>query len=210
MDEVPMRISPGLLMAAILLGSSAGTVHGQVMGGPRLGVSVASVGGDDVSDVDSRTSYAVGWHLVFQQGTRWALQPELLYVEKGFTGRFLGVSTELKLGYAELPILVRLDLTDGPAAIPYIVAGPTLGVRVACSASARVGGATLERDCDDERVKRVDVGVAVGGGVRVDMGGLDLLLDARYSLGLSEVFEGSSSKNRGFLLAAGLGFPLTR
>lgn len=191
----------------------AGPLAAQVTGGPRVGLSVSNLGGDDISGTDSRTGLAVGWAFGFQGGERWSFQPEFHYWEKGASTGFFGVETDLELSYLEVPVLLRVDLMEGSTFTPHVLVGPTLGINLTCTARVSAGPFSGERDCADSEnfdVNALDFGVAAGFGVTADMGGWDLSADARYGIGLADVLDRVNARNRAFGLLVGASFPLTR
>lgn len=208
-----MRRFGSFILAAALSVTVALPLQAQVTGGPRAGISISNLGGDDISNTDSRTGLAVGWAFGFQGGERWSVQPEFHYWEKGGSTRFFGVQTELDLSYLEVPVLLRVDLTQGSTITPHVLVGPTFGINLTCTARVTAGPFSGEQDCADREnfdVNSVDFGVAAGFGVSADMGGWDLSADARYAIGLADVLDRVNARNRGFGLLVGASFPLTR
>jgi hypothetical protein len=201
------------ILAAALFMFLAGPLAGQVTGGPRVGISISNLGGDDISGTDSRTGLAVGWAFGVPAGERWSIQPEFHYWEKGASTRFFGVQTDLDLSYLEVPVLLRVDLTQGSSFTPHVLVGPTFGINLTCTARVSAGPFSGEQDCADREnfdVNALDFGVAAGFGVSADMGGWDLSADARYAIGLADVLDRVNVRNRGFGLLVGASFPLTR
>lgn len=208
-----MRTTASLLLSSALLLAAAIPVQGQVWGGPRVGVSISNLGGDDAPDADSRTGMVVGWSFSVDGGPRWGFQPEFHYWEKGADARLLGFERELDVSYLDIPLLLRLDLSPGSRVSPHVLVGPTVGINLTCELRTLAGPITGTRDCDDSEgfsVKTLDLGVGAGFGVSMDMGTWKLLADARYGLGLSDIFEDVDMRNRGFGITAGASFPLTR
>lgn len=207
-----MRTIGSLVLASAMAFGVALPAQSQVWGGPRLGLSISNLGGDDAPDSDSRTGMVVGWSFSVDQGNRWGIQPEFHYWEKGAETQLLGFDRQLKTSYLDIPILFRLDLTDGGAVSPHILIGPTLGINLTCRERLSSGPFTGERDCDDGddlAVKTIDLGVGGGFGLAIDMGGWKLLADARYNVGMTDIFEEANTRNRGFGITAGASFPLT-
>ena len=115
----------------------------------------------------------------------------------------------LNLAYIEVGAFGRVPIGAGP----YLLAGPTLGLRVACSSSFSAEGTTVSADCGeggpDDPFKTFDFGVSGGAGVSFDMGGLGVVVEALYGFGilnLNDVGGDESIKNRGFTIRAGVDF----
>ena len=101
---------------------------------------------------------------------------------------------------------------------PYVLAGPTVGRRVACYRTASDGkGTNLSVDCatedDDDPFKTYDFGVSVGAGMSFDIGGLDMVVEALYSFGILDIlaeydkideYDDAFIKNRGFVFRVGV------
>lgn len=206
-------IARAVFAAGLLLAFTSAGAAGQVWGGPRLGVSLANVGGDDAPNAERRTGMVVGWSFSADRGERWGIQPEFHYWEKGAEARFFGLDTALKLSYLEVPVLFRLDLTGGGAISPHLLLGPTVAINLTCEGRVAAGPLRGRRDCDELQnfeARALEVGVGTGFGLSIDMGGWRLMGDLRYTLGLTDIFEDVEVRNRVFALTAGASFPLTR
>jgi hypothetical protein len=207
-----MRTIGSLFLASVLAFGATPSAQAQVWGGPRLGVSISNLGGDDAPDADSRTGMVVGWSFHFDRGSRVGFQPEFHYWEKGADTRFFGLDTELKATYLDIPLLLRLDLTEGGTVSPHVILGPTVGINLTCEVRVTGGPISGKRDCEDTDgldVKTLELGVGGGFGLAMDMGGWRLLADARYTVGMTDIFEDVNARNRGFGITAGVSFPLT-
>jgi len=213
-QEFPMRGIGAFALAIALSTAYVAPLQAQVMGGPRLGVSISNLSGDGVADRDSRTGLLVGWAFEFQRGERWALHPEFHYWEKGGSSTLRGVTGERNLSYLEVPVLLRVDLSQGSNVTPRILVGPSVGINLTCREALGNGTASVERDCEDGNttpIKALDLGATGGLGVALETaGGLTFVADGRYTVGLVDIIEGANVRNRGFALVLGLNFPLTR
>jgi len=209
-----MRSIGAFFLALALSAGSVAPVQAQVMGGPRLGVSISSLSGGGIADRESRTGLIAGWAFEFQRGERWALQPEFHYWEKGGSSTLLGVTGERALSYLEVPVLFRLDLSQGSNITPRLLVGPAVGINLTCRETLSAGPFSGERDCEDGTttpIKALDLGATGGLGVALETaGGLTFVADGRYTVGLVDIIEDANVRNRGFALTLGLNFPLTR
>jgi hypothetical protein len=109
--------------------------------------------------------------------------PELLYTRKGINvdfefdllGEPLTSNVKSTVSYLEVPFLFRLHPAKTSAAYhPYLFAGPTVAIRVACrvaSTSSFAGETESDSgDCDEgedegEGMRKNDIGGMVGGGL---------------------------------------------
>jgi hypothetical protein len=157
----------------------------------KLGASLASTTESElVPDVETRTGVAAGVGFGFQLGDgRFALHPELLYVQKG--GKF-GDAGTLKISELDVPLLLQfnvpIDLLN-----PYVHAGPQAEFELNCK--------TAGDDCVD--TESVRWGAVLGLGAR--LGGL-VSVEARYNWTFNEISDELGSKPRTILLLLGLDF----
>jgi hypothetical protein len=160
--------------------------------GVKLGLSLGTQEGAG-ADLSTRTGFAAGVSFPLRPSRILQVQPEVLYVEKGWEG-----GSEPRLQYLEFPVFLRVNApTTG--VVPWVLAGPSLSVRLACN--------QLVGDCPMDS-RRTDYGMAVGGGVR--FGGLfGITAEGRYTWGLRNVDradQGLDSATRAFLLMVGVEF----
>jgi hypothetical protein len=192
-----------LLLVLALLFVTA-TAHAQEFhGGVKGGANFATISGDDFDE--TKTLTAGGFRRI-------GIQPEFLYMMKGTKADDDDFSVELKLGYIEVPVLARISLAPGNGAMdPHLLLGPAVSFNTSCKWDGREGGFRVEIDCSEfEDARTVDFGVVVGGGVAIPLGGFSLLLDGRYNLGLTSVFEDVDGNNRTFSAMAGISMPFGR
>lgn len=150
---------------------------------PRLGVeagiNLASLNGPNLSGViGSRLGFVAGGFLNLPLGSRLALQPEVLYEQKG--GKING--SDYQLDYVEIPILLDAQLV-GPL---DILLGPSFAGTVANSGVDKVNSA--------------DVGLVLGAQVSFTQ----LLVSGRYEVGLSDVSSDTKIQNGTFTFLVGL------
>jgi hypothetical protein len=141
-----------------------------------------------------------------------ALQPELLYVQKG-AKKIPEVSIpEIQsivydVDYIELPLLVKGQLPiGGPHFSPSLLAGPTVGINIASDVDAKWLAQGARVDLSSPKPVELGLSVGAGGDIPLDVGTLSA--DVRYQLGLTDAFEGSDTfvRNQGIVLTAGFSF----
>lgn len=176
--------------------------------GFKLGGSFANLDIEDEEDtLDGITGFVGGGFIRFGTG-RFSLQGELLSVTKGadFVGETSDDDAELRLEYIEIPVMLHVPLTYGTFS-PYVLAGPTVSLESGCDFT----DGTVSGDCDDADLfgrKKTDFGVTAGGGVEFAMGPGAILVEGRYTWGLSnindsDIADAPSVKNRAAYLMAG-------
>jgi hypothetical protein len=177
--------------------------------GPVGGVNIFTLGGSNTSGVKSRTSFYAGIALNLPLGPTFFVQPEALYAQKGAKEEdpTLGTLT-LKLAYVEVPLLLGVNFGNTGSTRPRIYAGPSVGVNLSCDFEESVSGSSQSATCSSlsTTIKSLDFGVTGGAGVSIPFGRATFTLDGRYTLGLTTISEGGTSKNRGFSVGAGIMF----
>jgi hypothetical protein len=161
--------------------------------GFRGGVNIAGLYGTDADSVgtDSNPGFTGGvW------GTSWlnegvGIRLEALYTQKGATDD----SITANINYIDIPLLVvfRRELTPGKSYIMMEV-GPVFSFKT---------GADINNGNDlDANTTGYDFGGAVGFGLAFEIGfQLDLVANARYSVGFVSISENSDLDYRNYGLA---------
>lgn len=208
----------GLLFAALFLGAvsiaPAGLAAQDVMLGLKGGINIADVDAEDLDEAvetDTKTGLVGGLFAQFGLGEVFAIRPEALYSQKGFSGEDAGVEVDLKLDYIEVPLLFSARLSQGSVR-PVVFAGPVIAFEASCKVEDSLSEESTDcEDLDPEdpfETESTDFGAALGAGVELDAGGFVVLFDGRYTLGLRDVeaSEGTEAKNRAWSIMAGIGF----
>lgn len=203
------RISSSRLFVILLLLASVpgfgATAAAQMSAGVKGGVNIADVRveGADAAALDPMYGAVVGGFVTLPAFAGLELQTEVLYSMKGARVEETGLDTRLMLDYIEVPVLARLARGPRGGTRYFVAGGPSFGLRVRARTRTDFGGAVEEIDISDD-VERFDVGVAVGGGVELGA----LVIDARYTFGLTDIdrSEDAKSTNRVISLTAGLRF----
>lgn len=176
------------------------------------GVALASVSGEDFEGLDEmRTTFTAGVLLQFPLGQVLTFQPELHYSNKGSKGDEAGIDIVGKSAYLDIPLLLRGGAMLGEGATLDLLAGPYIAIPISCRIEASSGGESAEEDCDvfdPELELAVDFGAVLGGGLTLNLGRADLLVDGRYQLGLTNVFTDEDGMNRNIQVLVGFAFPL--
>jgi hypothetical protein len=212
-----MRMMLGVLAVAALAlvaGTAAGQDTGLVGKGFKVGLAMSEFSGDhpelDEVDPDLKTGLAAGGFLTFALGANLALQPEVLYVMKGSVYEEGGYKYTFKFNYLDAPILFKYRFPTEGKTRPNLFAGPVPSFNL--SARLHDEAPSGDREDDFEHVKGFDLGFAFGGGLDFATASSTITFDVRYTLGLTEWYDGEDPdnevtlKNRGWLVAAGIGF----
>lgn len=153
-------------------------------------------------------------------GGQLGLQPEVNYIVKGFdakeTDQGEEVSSKYKISYIEVPVLIYYKAPLKGKIKPGVFVGPYVGFAQKATEVQAAFGETEKRDVGDN-LKGQDFGILFGGNVRYRVGFINLMLDARYSIGFNNISqdilnvayefqEDDTIKNRSLIVLLGVGF----
>ncbi len=183
--------------------------------GPKLGFTSTTFAGNDVSDDTDPLGGFVGGVFFKYAGESniFALQPEILYHQKGAVDMEGGTGTKLNVDYLEVPILLKVQIPVGETFFPHIYAGPYGAFELDNNFTSQVSifGFTFANNTMAQ-VQDFDYGAVVGGGFDIQLESFYLGLDARYGIGMQRILslggDRQDIKNRNFSLMLGLGVNL--
>jgi len=191
-----------LLLAFML---TLGTVaQAQVSLIPKGGITLSNINfNEDLAGQKSRMGYVAGLGLNFPltADNFFSIQPELLYIQQGTRA----TAGSYSLNYAQLPLLLKINF--GGEGFPiYVNAGPSFGYLL--NPPTRMGSFEFNDP------KRLDIGLQFGGGFGVKAGPGNVLLDARYGFGITDINNAATggdaankSKNNVFQFTVGYAIP---
>jgi hypothetical protein len=180
--------------------------------GVKGGINIANV---DVSEsdlpdiIDSKTGFVGGAFVSFGLGSLFAIQPELLYSQKGFKASEGSLEAQLGTNYIEIPVLLKAQFKLAMLR-PAIYVGPVVSFETSCN----LDFLGVSVDCDDDEGfvdrKTTDWGAVFGANVDFILGPVILLLDGRYQMGLTNLADVEDSdesvKSQVWQIMAGVGF----
>jgi hypothetical protein len=207
-----------MMVAALALAVGAAGAREAVAQENLLGVKAGFVSANvDEDGADARTSLGFGGFARFGLAPRLSVQPEALYVGKGFGDETDGIDATFELDYLQIPVLLQYHVPVEGDISPRLFAGPALAFNLGCDVSGGDGSTSVSLSCDafsdfgvDLEARTVELALVFGGGVDIAAGSTTVTLDGRYDMGLSDVLEiegVSGLKNRAWELFAGVGFP---
>jgi hypothetical protein len=223
-----MKRTCALLLAVTWLVLSSQAASAQLLTGKgvKAGLSIAklAVSHQFVESSDFKTGFCGGFYVSLGLLPQVEIQPQLLYAERG--GKYKVTSTDeqgnpidsddlvYKFNYLSFPVLARISLPIESRYVPAVITGPALDIRLSAKEYLprdQVLQDSGDREQDADWVKSMDVSWIVGAGLDVELTSTNLLIEALYSFGLSDIndadFEGASKiHNRSFMLMAGFGF----
>ncbi len=194
-----------LLLLFVLIGlTSPGlAVAGELSVGAKAGMGMSSITGTPdywESYTDYKAGFVAGMVLLYEFNDRLALQPEILYAQKGvqsnlYDGIIL-VDVAASFNYIELPLLLRYQFPLEGKFKPHLFAGPAIAYSL--SSELELSASILSTSVDIGSVTHVSDFLAVaGGGFGYEVGSGVVTLDARVSYGFTNVLlSGDFEVNR--------------
>ncbi len=175
---------------------------------------------EDEFDYGTKTGLIFGAFYRFDLGDRFAIQPEICFSMKGAKaegeesayGIPYSYDIRVKLNYLEIPVLLKYKFHTQGKLKPSLFAGPYVGFNTSAKMFTRVEvigiKETEEEDVADE-VRNTDFGLIVGASLDYDIGHSIIIIEVRYSMGLTRIPEdpdASDAKNSVFTLMLGYAF----
>ena len=182
-----------LLIACVALFGFTANSQGVKLGA-KAGVNIASLNGDDVDDLDGRTSFHIGAAAEISISEKFSVQPELLYSAQGAKESFDGDEIKLNVDYLNIPVLAKFYVAEGFS----VEAGPQVGLLL--SAKAKFGDE--EEDLKDD-LKGIDFGANLGLGYKLESG---LNFSAKYILGLANISDDSDDEVKNSIIQVSVGY----
>lgn len=183
------------------------SAYSQVTFMPKAGATFTNVAfSDDIknswgADFGSKVGFVAGLAVEIPLGQEiWALQPELLWHQKGYSYKYdepgYHEDNNYTFNYLELPILAKIKTGNF-----FFLAGPSIGYgiigtykgtyqengsKVDDSDWVYFGGEPSDYDVDEEYVdNRIDFGVQVGAGIEIK----PFVVELRYGYGLTNLYD---------------------
>jgi len=211
-----MRKLIGLTGVSAVLVLFANAEAKPMYAGLKGGVNIATLSGNGTEGLDSRNGFSGGafWGMGFSE--RYGVRVEGLYVQKGAEGPFVIPGDDhahdsiIKLDYIELPVLFTAGFPTGDKLAFNIFAGPTFAFNNTAEVEVPGHNETVDLTEGDVTIESFEFGAAVGGGVEYMLSSFALVLDVRYSMGVSKLVDVSGApdnKNQGIGVMAGVQFP---
>ena len=206
---------PAFGQLSIKMGITGGQNHATFRGD----LLPANIGLNSINLKSKSGIMAGGFMKVTVLGT-FALQPELLYSQKGvaFDGR-LGSGTEardvegrLKVSYLEIPILGRFEMSLLPMVSLNFYGGPAFSFKISEGSEFEEAGQVIDTGLAETNFfQDRDSGIVLGAGLSLSPASLGLLfIDARYTIGTDPILLNTDPgnpqiKNNVFTLSVGIG-----
>lgn len=187
-----VRFASGLSLLALAAAPLQAQRFGIIAGG-----TFSNLRSSDDIDFERRTGTMFGGSLQLPLGSKITLQPEFMFLNKGTKFKEPGSngSSNVRLDYLELPVLLRYDFSRETIG-PHVYAGPSVGFNIGCNLELNGPVSLPTTDCTDNdfEPKKIDYGMTIGAGVDFNLGGVALTGGARYGIGLADIRSDNSDE----------------
>ena len=136
----------------------------------------------------TRTGLGIGVFATYSLSPHFAIQPELLYMQKGTSWGFF-IDVDWPANYLEVPILAKVTAMPQKTFQPCLFVGPALGILLSSSVTVEYDGET-DLDVDvTEGMNSTDFSFVFGGGFALKFTSFTVTLDVRYTIGLTDFLD---------------------
>jgi opacity protein-like surface antigen len=236
-----MKTISNLIRTGVLSGMILFTLAGQVYGQHTVGF-IGGLSSNNFKYVDYKGNkaltspilgFSTGAMIDLEMGSLFHLYTGILYTKKGGIKKADRTNPDIRIDmtYLEVPLLFKLQF--GKSVQPYVMAGPSLSFLLDSKAEARTGtsepGGLNHYQANLSKLhSAIDIGITGGAGVSVPVKKAKVFIEARYTLGLSDVHQGGEITwkteredfttdspsgidiwNRSLQIMAGVAFPLS-
>lgn len=175
-----------------------GDVLGEVMLGLKSGLTSMTVSGNSISnDVNRRNGFMIGGFATIDYAKVEAIgfRSEAMYIQKGASSP----DQEIEVNYLDTSLLLDIYAPlDGNIA-PHVFVGPTAGVYL----NGNLG------NVEEDKVNFEEYTVVFGGGLNVNASFGLILIETRYQLGLTSIYDFAdldTVRNQGVTVELGVAF----
>lgn len=189
-----------LLALLFVVGLGFTSMAQSISVGPRIGATFPKLNigdEDDFNDeVQSMTGLQFGAVANVMVNDMFSIQPELLFVQKGFKLEEDGDYMKTRYNYLEVPVLAKFSF--GTEELQgFVTAGPTAGYLVSGNAKLKMDDLKMDEDLEfSDEDNRFEMGASFGVGLGYKLGAGTVNFDVRYGLGLTNLNEEGKAKNR--------------
>ncbi|MEX1182828.1 MAG: porin family protein [Gemmatimonadota bacterium] len=188
-----MRMYSVVLLASVIGAASPAAAQEVALKG---GVAWSNFDADGPTPFDQRlVATSLGGHMRFRFGPVW-LQPELHVVTRGAEIAD-SLQTQLRVEYLEVPLLLTVPFRFGAYEV-YAFGGPMVALETRCRSITEANDLKTNVACDPPRPplferRALDYGLAAGGGASRELGSGRLLIEARRTWGMNNIYEGGGA-----------------
>lgn len=186
-----------------------------------LGLSSVAFQDEEPEGIGYKIGFAGGLRSIFTFSDMFGLQPEVLFVQRGFSSEMqMGDATmahDVVHNYLQVPLLGRLNLALNDVITAKVLAGPSFGyflsghkptMEMNDSGEMQMDTADIESD----EMNSFEIGVAAGLGADFAAGPGSLSLDFRYDRGFTKLDDNDVAQDdavsSGFSFLVGYNYAL--
>lgn len=178
---------------------------------------------------DTKPGWVIGAYGAAYFAQRWGIRLEGLYCRKGGKGKLFALVDDPTIGlfnfqgeqtinvnYLEFPLLGMFRAPAGENTTVELFLGPALAFQTKAEATVDItAGLMAEPVTEDigDQIKSTDIGVVIGADVKFDLPKTRIVLDARWTRGLSSIDDSAENldiKSSAILVTVGFGYGLIR
>ncbi|AUC77670.1 porin family protein [Olleya sp. Bg11-27] len=174
------------------------TIKSKSNGGIKAGYNLAAVQYDGDTETGQRSGFHVGVYGESYITDFASIQIEALYSQQGYQIETDGGTFTQKLNYINLPLSLKLY----PVRTFYLEAGPQIGYAISHKETYDSNFNLFDTSQEFEP-NNFDYGVNFGVGFKTES---NVTLGVRYHLGLGDIYDDGSPKNRVWQFSVGFGF----
>lgn len=166
--------------------------------GIKGGYNLAAVSFDGDSETEQRHAFHLGFYSESFVAESIALQIELLYSQQGYKLKYNGGTFTQKLDYINLPFLLKLY----PLKNFFLEVGPQIGLAISHKEEFDDNFGLFDTS-QEFNPSSFDWGINFGGGFKTNS---RVTLGVRYHIGLGDIYDEGSPKNRVWQFSLGFDF----
>lgn len=166
--------------------------------GLKGGYSLAAVSFNGDGETGQRHGFHLGFYGESFLSNHFSMQVELLYAQQGYKIEDNGGTFTQKIDYINVPLMLKPYLSNAL----YLEVGPQVGLAISHKETFddNFGVFDTSQEFDPQNF---DWGINFGGGIKTDSG---VSLGVRYHLGLGNIYDDGSPKNRVWQFSIGFDF----
>lgn len=194
---ISLIISSGLYAQMIKIGKKE---FGYFYLGPKLGLAMSKISNTSSSFGGTskfRTGFELGVSGKLGINEKWALQPELMFIQKGVKVESGSFESKFKTSYIGIPILAQYSLMAVGVTRLHVEGGGFVNVRTGGTAvfTDAVSGQSYESSLTNSGWRTMDYGFAFGAGAEWPRKLGTWVFDLRYDYSFMDVHKDDSEFN---------------
>lgn len=181
-----------LIMVCALMAVSASAQEGNLKFGAKAGVNFSGLWGDGAEGTKGKFGYQAGLLAEYRVSSSFAIAPELMFTSEGSKMGIDNLGRRCNyINYIALPVMFKYYTGDNFS----LNFGPQFGYAV----YNHLAGEEVNSDA----YNKFNCGLAVGASYYINK---NLFVDARYTMGLTNIYKSPVKDNKSYNVSLGLGY----